>query len=206
MSNVRVHHMGHYVCEFKVPLNIVNDLNSDIDEHLIKKDLEPFNVNLAGSIEHEYNILNILREPLLNCFKDACVRYINYGSDWNNRKYLINMVACWFNDQKENEYNPAHTHHGKNLLEGLSAVMFLRVPDAIKTAKSVNPREPAKDGRLEFISTMNNMFTTYNKVIDPQVGDLFIFPYGLTHTVYPFKGEGVRRSLSFNVDLTLQSK
>ena len=35
----------------------------------------------------------------------------------------------------------------------------------------------------------------------PNVGDLYIFPHELPHCVYPFKGEGVRRSLSFNVEL-----
>ena len=34
------------------------------------------------------------------------------------------------------------------------------------------------------------------------VGDLFIFPSHLFHTVYPFFGEGERRSFSANISLT----
>jgi hypothetical protein len=33
------------------------------------------------------------------------------------------------------------------------------------------------------------------------VGMLHIFPASLGHSVYPFKGEGERRSLSFNADV-----
>ena len=33
---------------------------------------------------------------------------------------------------------------------------------------------------------------------NPQVGDLFIFPSYLLHTVYPFIGNEERRSLAFN--------
>jgi hypothetical protein len=33
------------------------------------------------------------------------------------------------------------------------------------------------------------------------VGWLHLFPASLGHSVYPFKGEGERRSLSFNADI-----
>jgi hypothetical protein len=203
MKNDGIHYLGSYVCEFKVPLKIIDDLNNDIDDNLKQNNLFPWNNNLAGKIKHEFDILHILKEPILDCFKNACSAYINYGS--KNQKFNINLGSCWFNDQGENEYNPAHTHHGKNLLEGLSAVMFLKIPEAIEKAKPVNVTEKAKDGRLEFVSSLNNMFANHTLLIHPKVGDLFIFPYGLVHMVYPFKGEGVRRSLSFNADLTLQN-
>ena len=37
--------------------------------------------------------------------------------------------------------------------------------------------------------------------IQPKVGDLYIFPASLFHTVYPFYGEGERRSFSANMSL-----
>ena len=37
--------------------------------------------------------------------------------------------------------------------------------------------------------------------IKPQVGNLFLFPSSLNHQVYPFRGKGERRSVSFNVDV-----
>ena len=35
----------------------------------------------------------------------------------------------------------------------------------------------------------------------PKVGDFYIFPSGLWHTVYPFKTPGERRSFSMNVNV-----
>ena len=45
----------------------------------------------------------------------------------------------------------------------------------------------------------------------PEVGDMFMFPSYLLHTVYPFLGDGERRSVSFNaihwfVDKELQKE
>ena len=44
--------------------------------------------------------------------------------------------------------------------------------------------------------------------IKPKVGDFFIFPAHLQHTVYPFKTDGdfERRSVSFNVDWIAKSE
>ena len=111
-----------------------------------------------------------------------------------------NLVSCWFNDQKENEYNPLHIHWGESY-GGISSVLFLKIPDSINEAKNKNNKEEPKDGRLEFVYG-NTLYCSHNtKLVHPQVGKLYLFPYYLNHTVYPFKGEGVRRSLSFNVDL-----
>ena len=40
----------------------------------------------------------------------------------------------------------------------------------------------------------------------PKVGDFYIFPYDVEHCVYPFKGEGNRRSMSINFDVNLVKK
>jgi len=39
-----------------------------------------------------------------------------------------------------------------------------------------------------------------------EVGVLHIFPASLGHSVYPFKGKGERRSLSFNADIISQKQ
>ena len=40
--------------------------------------------------------------------------------------------------------------------------------------------------------------------VAPKEGDIFLFPSYLLHTVYPFIGEGERRSVSFKVLHTYQ--
>ena len=43
-------------------------------------------------------------------------------------------------------------------------------------------------------------------LVEPEVGDLYIFPYDIEHCVYPFKGTGMRRSMSINFDVNLIKK
>ena len=40
----------------------------------------------------------------------------------------------------------------------------------------------------------------------PRVGDFFLFPSSLIHTVYPFLGQGERRSIAFNMGYQLRHK
>ena len=42
-----------------------------------------------------------------------------------------------------------------------------------------------------------------NQEFKPEVGDLFIFPSYMMHTVYPFFSDEERRSVSFNAFITL---
>jgi hypothetical protein len=43
--------------------------------------------------------------------------------------------------------------------------------------------------------------TTVQFNIPPEVGWMYLFPSTLNHQVYPFKGKGERRGISFNIDV-----
>ena len=57
------------------------------------------------------------------------------------------------------------------------------------------------DGCIEFVDGVTDLMGlqmgTYRHT--PKVGELFLFPSNLLHTVYPFKSEVTRISMSFNV-------
>jgi hypothetical protein len=175
-------------------------LNNIIDEKLKNKSLKKHSDSLAGELENEYFILDSLTHPILELFY---VYIRNYLNRLQIKFYHFNIISCWFNEQKENEYNPLHVHHGKNTNIGISSVLYLKVPKCIKEAKPKNKKEVAKDGRLEFVSNNSSYLTKTTYLVHPQEGDFYLFPYNLNHCVYPFKGEGIRRSLSFNIDLFL---
>jgi hypothetical protein len=44
-------------------------------------------------------------------------------------------------------------------------------------------------------------FSKHSHMAKPQIGDLYIFPSWLSHQVYPFRSEGERRSMAFNIHL-----
>ena len=105
------------------------------------------------------------------------------------------LTSAWFNDQKDNEYNPAHDHTGV-----LSGVLYLKIPEYLPSRKHENA-----DGSIVFISNetkTDGVMTNSTLLLSPEVGDLFLFSSSLKHQVYPFRtadGKGIRRSLSFNM-------
>ena len=49
------------------------------------------------------------------------------------------------------------------------------------------------------------MFAINSYVIQPKVGDFYVFPYDLRHVVYPFVGSGIRRTMSINFDFIFEN-
>ena len=192
--------LGTAVAKYKFPNEYLVLLNNLIDEKLKNNSLQKYGESLAGELENEYNLLNNLTYPILNAFNLYACNYLN-RLQIKFKKFKL--VACWFNEQKKYEYNPLHTHNGREVNTGISSVLYLKIPECIKQAKPKNEKELAKDGRLEFVSNNSSYLAKTTYLVNPQEGDFYLFPYNLYHCVYPFKGEGIRRSLSFNIDLFL---
>ena len=78
--------------------------------------------------------------------------------------------------------------------------MYLKIPEFLPAVKP----DRDDDGNIMFIGGggVTSNFTRNLMKIKPKVGDFFIFPAHLQHTVYPFKTDGdfERRSVSFNAD------
>tara|TARA_E500000318_G_scaffold19291_1_gene20110 strand:+ start:5388 stop:6017 length:630 start_codon:yes stop_codon:yes gene_type:complete len=195
-------HLGFKVSKYKIPQELIDRLNKDVDDNLKSNNLLPEVEKLAGEIKEEWSVLKILPKELKIFFEECLNNYVSKEvPSLLNKKCAASFNACWINDQIQNEYNPVHTHNGKSAV-GLSSVLFLRVPKSITEAKqTINKNERVKDGRLEFIANTHSYMGANQYLVTPEVGDLYLFPYELPHVVYPFKGEGVRRSLSFNVDI-----
>ena len=107
------------------------------------------------------------------------------------------LESAWFNDQKDNEYNPLHNHGGI-----LSGVLYLKIPEYLPPRQKKNT-----DGAITFVGNtvaQEGLLTIPQFSILPEEGDIFIFPASLRHQVYPFRtenGQGIRRSMSFNINI-----
>ena len=61
-------------------------------------------------------------------------------------------------------------------------------------SKSLN-----RNGKLDLIHGSKMFLCNSNYIVTPEVGDMYLFPNYLMHSVYPFTGtEEERRSVSFN--------
>ena len=85
----------------------------------------------------------------------------------------------------------------KNSECSISTIMYLKVPEFLPSINSIGD----DDGCITFLGGGRSGSFTHNLLkLKPKVGDFYIFPSHLYHTVYPFKTDGnsERRSVSFN--------
>jgi uncharacterized protein (TIGR02466 family) len=99
----------------------------------------------------------------------------------------------WINFQKAGEFNPVHNHSGI-----LSAILYIDIPEEIEKENIHNTNKPSA-GNIDFISGDPGRFSPPMYMHTPKTGDVLLFPSQLMHTVYPFKSDVERISLSFNV-------
>ena len=129
----------------------------------------------------------------------GCERWIRHVIDrlppqgrgpWAEGRYGLQMVDLWLNVQRSGDYNPTHTHGGS-----FSGVIFLQVPPQINSTSF--------DGQLCLHGPeewhIQSFRTGMAEYVLPLPGDFYIFPAWQPHSVAPFRGDGERWSLAFNV-------
>ena len=97
----------------------------------------------------------------------------------------IHIVHSWIVSQYAGDYNPYH-HHGGDI----SAVVYLKIPDGM---------ERDSCGNLHFLHGSPTIFYTNQYQVAPKVGDTYLWPSWLQHFVYPYKCEGERWVMPFNL-------
>ena len=168
-------------------------------KNLCSKKLKDYRDNLAGLIKHEHQIdakkIFPIILPYVNSYIEA---YSSYGQKQMGNK--AELVSAWVNYMTKFESNPIHTHN-----EDLSFVIYTEIPKELKqeVKDSVSSSSNAKPGSINFIYTLGTeKFNNNQHVVVPEVGDLFIFPASLHHSVYHFQSEGERVSVSGNLVIT----
>jgi hypothetical protein len=140
-------------------------------------------------------VIPLCRDVLL----PACEHWIRHVIDqeppqgrgpWNSGQYNLQMIDLWLNVQRAGDYNPTHTHGGS-----FSGVLFLQVPPQIGPERF--------DGQLCFHGPeawqIQSFRTGMAAYMLPVPGDYYVFPAWQPHSVAPFRGEGERWSIAFNV-------
>jgi hypothetical protein len=182
---------------------------SSINRYNLKKEIVARAFNGIGS----FAIYHRINDEFKNFLKECAVKYAELlnikgqlfgsGDGAIQDKNDIIIRGCWGISNKEDDYNPLHFHFGK-----LSGVIYIKVPEQIadgtrEKEHGVPENHGLCDGRLEIIYGSNypfNFGTIGHRKITPVEGDMYVFPAWTPHTVYPFKGEGERRIVSFNLD------
>jgi len=124
----------------------------------------------------------------------------------------IEVDELWSVHSYDGDYNPIHDHGTKTVM-GISCTTWTKVPSQILEGPRPGSQEYGlynasgeSDGCLCFnfgqSSTLDKerLKPTQNVVVRPQVGRLYMFPSWMQHMVYPFRGEGERRTVAANIN------
>jgi hypothetical protein len=185
---------GPKIAIIKIPNNIVNKINQEVDKILgDKKKLKKsdYSKKLVGQVKQEIKLDNkFVKNNILKFITINIKKYVKIGTNRNVKK--ISLKSLWVVRQFKNEYNPIHFHSGN-----ISGVGYLKIPKNINKSR----KRLKTNGTIDFINGTKSFLSNSLFNHNPKVGDMILFPNNLMHTAYPFKREGERRSFSFNIDI-----
>ncbi|MFT4090337.1 MAG: putative 2OG-Fe(II) oxygenase [Asticcacaulis sp.] len=195
------------------PVNLVSALNAQIDDIVAtqaKRDERDWSKHLAGNLAIEVRLTDIIKDmPEATAFlydvartytyrcENLLLHYGNYEhtDELADKKLEIQIKEGWSNDMVAGDFNPVHYHQGCVF----SCVLFLRVPEGYEAEFQADKHRQNTVGCLQFIDSRTAVGTRNLFVIKPVVGDFYLWPSWMLHCVYPFRGDGIRRSMSVNL-------
>jgi len=197
---------GPIIAKTTIPNEIIKKLNEYVDNILIdeKKSLKlDLGQTLAGNVTQEFLIEQDIgvSSGWVDFLAKATQAYINIAT--KNKITEFKIINSWIVRQFENEYNPTHAHSGH-----ISGAGYLKIPDTFGEPFQTNKGQNF-NGNLQFINGSDNFLSHATYTVKPQLGDLYLFPHYLLHTVFPFRQTPQeRRSVSFNayVDQSIYDK
>ena len=186
-----------------LPDSLLSQLQRVSTDVLADPDASPdASTKLAGQLSQQRELsptLPGIQQLCVEHLLPACDRWIAHvmarqppqgRGPWVPGRYQLQMVDLWLNCQRAGDYNPTHTHGGS-----FSGVIFLKVPAQINGQSF--------DGQLCFHGPedwhLQSFRTGMAHYVLPAPGDFYVFPAWQPHSVAPFRGDGERWSIAFNV-------
>ena len=210
-----------FMLETQLPEYIVGDLNTYLDKLMVAEERKSHAGTLVGQIGHgqqltmdhlceEMSDFNTMIQGLaMDYVKQFCAASGNPLS--GNREVMTDEL--WSVHSYERDYNPIHDHGTKTIM-GVSCTTWTKVPQQILDQPTAGSPEYSlynssgnADGCLAFSYGRNSLLDVerlappQSFIIKPEVGKLLMFPSWLTHMVYPFEGEGERRTVAANLNV-----
>ena len=186
---------GPSILKVRMPQAYVNLLNAESDRILHDENLSKkydWSHNLAGNVKKEIAIdpskIKGFPEFLVTMSDQYLTKVL---PEWTTDAKV--SFRIWVVSQYAGDFNPVHIHDAN-----LSGVAFLKVPLGFDEEYKKEDHHPTA-GCLEFLGSIPNHFARHSYTVKPEVGDFYLFPSWLAHQVYPFRCEGERRSMAFNV-------
>ena len=184
---------GPSIAKVRMPSGMVNRINNYLSKELRSAtntvDMGPF---LASNVTQEIRLDDsfVEKSGLLQFLAKSAESWIQQVSGKNISQFKL--MSSWAVRQFKHEYNPVHFHGGH-----ISGVGYLELPEEFGVYAQ-SSKKGNLNGHIQFINGTPQFLSSAVMSAKPEIGDFYLFPNYLLHTVYPFFAEGERRSLSFN--------
>jgi len=169
----------------------------------ISQATNPYNHNLAGNIEKEFDLAHTIPQ-VQNYFCWLALQYKNvfqYNPRGIKSDSQIVLQDLWVNIQEKHEFNPVHNHTGL-----FSFVVWYDIPYTVQQELEVSPGKKSNNnlaGHFEFqyINALGEITTLPIPADKTFNGKVCFFPAQMMHCVYPFYSDGQRITISGNIDI-----
>lgn len=186
----------------EVPADIFTGLKSIVDlahqntEHDDSKN-PAISIRGGQQIQLVPNKFNLNTDILKNFVETKCKEYISAMMNQNGRTdldpYDPVLVSAWTIRQHQGDYQALHSHEAH-----ISGNIYIETP-------MLEPDSKSSDANIEFrlpvIRNPANFIFTDNWKFKPEASKMILFPSHVPHTVYPWKGQGSRTILAWDVKL-----
>lgn len=109
----------------------------------------------------------------------------------------VDFEVFWVVSQYAGTPSPVHFHSAD-----ISGVLYLKVPEIEAGEEAKTYISGRQAGYINFLIGGKQRFSKSLISFKPAVGDFYVFPGWLLHGAEPFRGEGERRSMSFNATVS----
>ena len=226
---LQVHNLPAVVMlECQLPDDIIDDLNEYLDEYKDTAEKKSLAGTLVGQIHQGEQLLMDHNHPILKDYyrfiTTMGVIYLESFMNITGAKFdpiTVDIDELWSVHSFEGDYNPIHDHGTKTLM-GISTTCWTMVPEQIGklgetgTGNSENfslyNDSGACDGFLAFTYGRNEIMNTerlrppQSISLQPKIGRQLMFPSWMQHMVYPFFGDGERRTVAANLNCWKQEE
>jgi hypothetical protein len=208
-----------FLMSTEVPYHMIESLNGYLDKLYGDKERKSKAKDLVGQIkrgqqlkiDHEDDAIKEFSKLCYNLslgYVDSFSRTLNLGTKF--KKLTPQMDELWSVHSFEGDYNPIHAHGTKTTV-GISFTTWTRIPKQMRETKAganLFNSSGGCDGFITFYCGPSGsdrdtavLRPPGTMTIKPEVGKIYFFPSWLQHSVYPFFGEGERRSVAGNLSM-----
>ena len=209
-----------FLMELDIPEGFVTQLNEYLDGLLEEESRVTAADTLVGQIsegeqlrmDHSHSLVSGFSEFLCAMGVEYINAFMKGSGQMLDGARQVSMDELWSVHSYAGDYNPIHDH-GTQTVMGISCTTWTKVPPQITQGPRPGSQDYGlynasgeSDGCLCFNYGQSSSWDkerlrpTQNIVVRPQVGRLYMFPQWMQHMVYPFKGEGERRTVAANLN------